>query len=423
MTYQRPPIPKKASYKAFENFLTAKYERIAGVVTPRSYPYLMTIDPSSICQLRCRGCMTGLDNEMRKRRWNDRVRGPLARLKHDVLESILDEFGDEMFYCHFYNWGEPLLNENVADYVRAAGERDIYTVIDSNLSLRCTDEMLEDLLLSGLDELGASIDGFSQETYQKYRAGGQFDLVLTNLKRLVEIRDAHGLDTAIIWKFLIFSFNEHEVEAAAAFCEAHNIYFVPRDAAFMKHYDDWMPTYRREGKPNPYQLDRRAQLGSSDYVTPVGLLPLAPGKPSHRSCAWHYSYSVVNADGAVLPCCGLYDRKYDFGKVTGAPGSFGEIWRNENFEIARRDFPAGQETRHEGPTTACTQCKRSETFFDHYQLRDREIVRKFWASVEDNDVRRLEGHFRLLQKSPSLFAEAYASHYRARTETVAACPR
>jgi MoaA/NifB/PqqE/SkfB family radical SAM enzyme len=411
MTYQRPQIPKKGSYKAFDNFLMTKYERLVRVVKPRSYPYVMTIDPSSICQLRCRGCMTGLDNEFRKRRQGSRVKGPLARLKHDVVESILDEFGDVMFYCNFFNWGEPLLHENLPDYVAAASERGIYTALDSNLSLRCEDSFLEDLLVAGLDEFGASIDGFSQETYEKYRVGGQFDLVVSNLKRLVAIRQAHKLDTNIVWRFLIFSHNEHEVEAAGAFCRDLGIVFQPRDAVFMKHYADWTPSYRREGKPNPHQLDRRAQLQSSDYMTPVGLIPMAPGKPAHRSCGWHYAYSTVNADGAVLPCCGLYDRKHNFGTVTGARGSFGELWRNGEFEAVRREFPDRQETRHDGPTTCCTQCNRADTFLDHYQIRDREIVRKFWASLDDPEVRRLETYFRLLQKSPPQFTEAFADHY------------
>lgn len=419
MTQQRAPIPKKASYAAFENFLTAKYERIAGVLKPRSYPYVMTIDPSSICQLRCRGCMTGLDNEFRKRRQPFRKRAPLARLGHDVLDSILDEFGDVIFYCNFYNWGEPLLNDSLPDYVRAASERGIYTAMDSNLSLRCDDGMLEDLLLSGLDELGASIDGFSQETYGKYRAGGQLDLVIANLKRLVEIRERHGLDTNIVWRFLIFSFNEHEIDATAAFCQDHGIVFQPRDAAFMPHYDHWTPTYRREGRPNPYQTDRRAQLSTADYVTPVGLLPMTPGKPAHRSCGWHYSYSTVNADGAVLPCCGLYDRKSDFGQVTGASGSFGEIWRNGHFESVRRDFPAGSKGPTDGPTSCCTTCTRSEAFLDHYQIRDREIVRKYWASLDAADLRGLEDYFRLLQKSPPLFAEAFSRRYAAQAEPAA----
>lgn len=192
MTHLRPPVPKKATYRAFENFLTGKYERIAGILAPRSYPYVMTIDPTNICQLRCRGCMTGLENEARKRRRYSKVTSPLARIKHDLLEAMLDEFGDVMFYCNFYNWGEPLLHENLPDIVRAVSERGVYTALDSNLSVRVRDGMLEDLLLAGLDELGASIDGVTQETYENYRVGGQLDLALGNLKRLAEIRDSPG---------------------------------------------------------------------------------------------------------------------------------------------------------------------------------------------------------------------------------------
>ena len=148
---------------------------------------------------------------------------------------------------------------------------------------------------------------------------------------------------------------------------------------------------------------------------------MSPGKPDHRSCGWHYSYTSVNADGSVLPCCGLYDQKFDFGRVTAEPGSFGKLWRNQNFETVRRDFPAGTETKAEGPTTACTRCARSERFLDHYQFHDREIMMKYWSCGAASDIRRLDDFFTLLQRSPSQFAAAFAGYYNDRAAREPAC--
>ncbi len=107
----------------------------------------------------------------------------------------------------------------------AATARDIYTKVDTNLSLRLTDDKLKDLLMSGLSEIAASIDGFSQQTYERYRRGGRFELVLENLTRLAALRDRLGLDTKISWNFLVFNFNEHEVPD---FCKQHGIHFNSR---------------------------------------------------------------------------------------------------------------------------------------------------------------------------------------------------
>lgn len=399
---------KKRNYKAFENYLVAKYERLAGVLRTRSYPYVMIIDPSSICQLRCPGCPTGIDNELRRAKRLDETRRPLSLLARGILDSILNECGDVLFACHFFNWGEPLLNEDLPEYIASASRRDIYTKVDTNFSLKCSDELLEELLLSGLDELAVSADGFSQRTYEQYRVGGRFDLVMENLERLIETRGRLGRDTKITWNFLLYSFNEHEAEDIAAFCKQRNINFLARDAIInTRTHADWLPTYRREGKPNPYRVRRPP----SDFATPAGLLPLYPGRPTGRTCAWHYSYTSVNADGSVLPCCKLFDQKHDFGRVTATPGSFGKLWNNQNFQTVRGDFPAGKETKTTGPTTVCTQCNATEAFRDHYSLLDREIMLRYWTHHEDPGVRQLDKFYTLLQRSPAEFAAAYAARY------------
>jgi MoaA/NifB/PqqE/SkfB family radical SAM enzyme len=404
---------KKSNYAAFENFLTAKYERLTGKTTTSSYPYIITIDPCNICQLRCPGCFTGLHNESRRRKYRKHPDArPLARLSAGVLDSILDDCGDVLFYCHFYNWGEPLLNEDLPVYIRSASERNIYTKVDTNLSLRCSDEKLEELLLSGLDELAVSIDGFSQETYEKYRVHGKFDLVMDNLARLVAMRERLGAAMKINWNLLIFSFNEHQIADIAQFCNERNIDFVPKDATFTSLMPrDWLPSYRREGKPNPYRGQRSAELSSADWVTPAGLVPIHVGKPEGRSCGWHYGYTVVNADGAVQPCCGLYRPSDDFGQVTAEPKSFGRVWNNVNFETVRREFPNGTQTQGTSPTSACTTCKRPESFHNHYTMLDREIMVRYWTLSAGSEARQLDEFYTLLQKSPPKFVAAYAVRY------------
>jgi hypothetical protein len=174
-----------------------------------------------------------------------------------------------------------------------------------------------------------------------------------------------------------------------------------------------MPMYRREGRRNPYRGHRALEMQSSDWATPAGVLPHYLGRPEGRTCAWHYSYTSINADGAVAPCCGLFGQKDDFGYVSAAAGSFGRLWNNANFETVRRDFPQRKETKSTGPTTACMQCTKSEAFRDHYALLDREIMRKYWSFNDEEKVRNLDEFYTLLQTAPAEFAAAYAGRYNA----------
>jgi MoaA/NifB/PqqE/SkfB family radical SAM enzyme len=417
-------ILKKSSAAAFENFLLAKYERFAGVTRTRSYPYVMMIDPSNICQLRCPNCTTGAINEIRRKNHAPlSFARPATRLARDVLDSILEECGDVVFYCHFYNWSEPLLHDGLPEFIGASTERNIYTKIDTNLSLRLSDAKIEALLLSGLGELAASIDGFSQATYEQYRRGGRFALALDNLTRIAAMRDRLGAETRLTWNFILFSFNEHEAADIAAWCKQHNVYFNPKEAVITDSQRDWLPSYRREGKPNPWRESEEIALQSSEWTTPAGPIPSHIGRSETRSCGWHYGYTTVRGDGGVAPCCLLYWNRDDFGEVTAAPGSFGRVWNNVNFAAARRILPGRGATVATYPVAVCSQCKFPEAFLDHYAVLDREIVRSYWRFPEGSDVRRFDDLFTLLQCAPAVFAEAFAAKHHRQTDDSAAAPQ
>jgi MoaA/NifB/PqqE/SkfB family radical SAM enzyme len=410
---------KQTNFAAFENFLMAKYERLAGLTQTRSYPYVMTMDPTNICQLRCPTCYTGIANERAKTQGVKNTTRRMTRLARDFVDSILDECGDVLFYCNFFNWGEPLLNDSLPEYIRAASARNIYTKVDSNLSLRLSDARLEALLRSGLSELSASIDGFSQATYEQYRRGGRLSLVLENLTRLAAMRERTGAETKITWAFLVFSFNEHEIPAITAFCERHAIEFLPRNPVVIRGQSDWLPAYRREGKPNPHL----AAQSPSDWMSPAGVIPLHLGRPEGRSCAWHYGYAVVHADGGVLPCCGLYPNASDFGNVGEGTGAFRDIWNNDHFATVRRVFPNRETAPAGSPAKVCAECGRSETMLNKYAALDREIVRHYWGLPEGSDARQLDELFVLLQTSPDAFAAAYGKRYDEAAERKAGAVR
>src|SRR5262249_7912661 len=123
----------------------------------------------------------------------------------------------------------------------------IETEVHTNLSLPLTDQQIEDVMSSGLDYLNASIDGFTQETYQIHRVGGQLDLVKRNLERLAAARDRLGAKTIITYQTLVFRHNEHEIPAARAYCEKLGIRFLYGDA-FIDN-PAWLPSYRTGEAP------------------------------------------------------------------------------------------------------------------------------------------------------------------------------
>jgi MoaA/NifB/PqqE/SkfB family radical SAM enzyme len=370
---QRGPF-RKTNRSAFANFLHSKYEMYTGENDVRSYPYYLTLEPSDRCQLRCPTCVTGIENEMRA------SRDPLAifrsnrdALTHELLDSLLEEIGDYLFLIVFYNFGEPLLNKNLPGLIRKASARQIETDINTNLSLPLSDQHIENLLTSGLDYLYASIDGFSQKTYEIHRVGGNLELVKRNLERIVAVRDRLGTNTCIVYNFLVFSFNQHEVEAANRYCEDLGIHFNQRDAFI--HDPKWLPTYRREEKPwiVPEEVSLPGRFGHKKNGVNLAWSPLPkPNASDPARCSWHYGYSAISAGGKVSPCCAVPGEWNDFGALIPGRVSFSEVWNNAAYRRSRADFMG--RSIQELQETVCTRCPVPKFVHHMYSLHDYKVI-------------------------------------------------
>jgi hypothetical protein len=76
-----------------------------------------------------------------------------------------------------------------------------------------TEDKLQRLVESGIDELTFSVDGAKQETYVRYRRGGDFNKVVQIMKRLAEIKREKKSDTPFInWRYILFRWNDSDEE-------------------------------------------------------------------------------------------------------------------------------------------------------------------------------------------------------------------
>ena len=102
---------------------------------------------------------------------------------------------------------------------------------------------------------------------------------------------------------------------------------------------DWEPLNPR------YQLFERTK---SD-----GIRLKAQARKRHR-CDWHYISTAINIDGAVAPCCSVFEMKNDFGVLGPDEGDrYMEVVNNQRF-ISVRDRFAGR--RKEPTGLVCDDC-------------------------------------------------------------------
>ena len=318
--------------KAYWNVLKLRLNTRFKREVVRNYPVAAFMEPNLLCNLRCPACPTGLRLNLR----------PTVSVKEELFKAAIDEVGDYLFQLYMYNWGEPLLHKQTPELISYAKAKDISIIMSTNLSLKLTDDYLERLVRSGLDVLTVSLDGMTAETYSKYRRGGDFELVRENVRRIKAIKDRLGVSTPkIVWQFLVFRHNEHEVEQARAEYKAWGADEITVGAAIMplEPHDEGfepstIPAY------NMYQPEHFVQTESKRQLN------------SDRACSWLYGVFVLNPNGRVSPCCAVPSEKHDFGEFTPETKFF-DVWNNDKFRRARHLFVEwGKKSRKGGSNGA-----------------------------------------------------------------------
>jgi MoaA/NifB/PqqE/SkfB family radical SAM enzyme len=285
-------IQAAASAK-LENLLLNEYERLAGTILKKSQPITLYIDPSFACNLKCPHCIS---ESLRSQRFKRPV------MKQDMFHHIMEVYGPRLIGVIFSLWGEPLLNRRLAEFVRAAKDHDIYAEMSTNLSVPLSNERLEDLISAGFDEIRLSIDGATQENYEKYRVGGSLDLVLDNLRRMVASKCRLGQHKPVLkWQFLIWPWNRHEIEPAAQMAKAIGVdmfYAFPGDP-----WADIRDKRARAPQDNAIRLspDQRQRIGNNRAALLRNRQPVGCGFLDHAL--------AINSDGVVHPCCYIVEPK------------------------------------------------------------------------------------------------------------------
>jgi radical SAM protein with 4Fe4S-binding SPASM domain len=284
-----------------------------------SLPSSIIIDPCNVCNLSCQLCPSGRKELPQK----------LCRMSFVQFKRIIDQIPG-LSRISLFNWGESLLNPEINKMIRYAKEKDIFIAIHSNLSLVKDEQFFQELIGSGLDRLVISLDGASQEIYEKYRAGGDFSLVLKNLRDLVEIKKEMKMDSPkIIWKFIVNKHNKKELPKAKKMADEIGVDFEWTsfglgDAMADYSFGEKIADLKKEWLPEEEKYIHDKYKG--EYKLPL----------NNEPCPFLFSQPVIDPSGKVYSCCYLVNEQNSFGDLEKE--NFSEIWNNEDFSSARGLF-------------------------------------------------------------------------------------
>ena len=135
-------------------------------VIPMATPFVVFLDPSDICNFKCKFCPTGKRTLIKKIKRDSRI------MDFDLYKKIIDDlcdFENPIKVLRLYKDGEPLLNPRFADMIRYAKDKGCALQIDTttNGSILSPEKNLE-LINSGLDRINISINGLTDQSYMDF---------------------------------------------------------------------------------------------------------------------------------------------------------------------------------------------------------------------------------------------------------------
>jgi len=184
----------------------------------------LAIDDS--CNLRCPSCRKGLIFHKEGSAYNLGIR--LA----DKINNWLHKF-EHPIQVHIGSDGDPFASHVYRHFMEQTPERDNikYSILTNALMFKEFHGRVPNVI-NNLQELGVSIDGASQETYEKLRLGGKWDKVLEGLESIAEQKQKHNF--RFILHFVVQKDNYHEMEAIIDLGEQYGA-----DRVWLNKIEDW----------------------------------------------------------------------------------------------------------------------------------------------------------------------------------------
>ncbi len=305
-------ILKTTTFSRICNFLLLKISYFISSRTKKiiqwGLPMSVGIEPTTACNLNCPQCISGLNAFTR----------PTGNLKPENFDLLLKHLPGQTWSMLFFFQGEPYINPHFLQFVRKAKQKKLFTIASTNGHF-LTPEKSTDTIKAGLDYLIISIDGTTQESYQKYRKNGELNKVISGIKNIIDAKKKLRSKNPIVeLQFIAFKHNEHQIPDFIKLAKKLGADKITvKSAQIYYDHEEWLP----QNAPKRYKKNN----DNWELIKKV---------PNRCWKMWHSS--EITWDGKVLPCCFDKNAEHVLGNIFKTP--LQSIWKEKKYRSFRKQI-------------------------------------------------------------------------------------
>lgn len=298
-------------------------------------PDRLNLETSTFCQLKCPTCETAT-GELYKHI-------PKGFLRFENFKKLLDETS-VIKTIEISNFGEVFLNPQLSKILAYAHEKGVQVSASNGVNLNTVREsVLEDVVRYQMRHMRCSIDGASNETYSEYRRAGNFETVISNIRKINDFKEKYDSEfPKLTWQFVVFGHNEHEIDTARQMADELNMDFVLK-----LNWDDSYSPVRDKEKVRKQMAEGVASR--QEYVEKFDEPYLA------GICSQLWEQPQVNFDGTVLGCCRNNWKPFDSNIFEDG---YENAINSDQMKYARAMLKSDAPARDDIPCTTCSIYKK-----------------------------------------------------------------
>jgi radical SAM protein with 4Fe4S-binding SPASM domain len=269
---------------------------VLGKVLPLETPFVLLVDPSSLCNFRCKFCPNGRQDLIHK---TGRYQGILDFNLFKKIVDDLKEFSKPIKVLRLYKEGEPLVNPHFPDMIKYAKDSKRVLRVDTTTNGSLLNPKLNRQIIdAGLDQINISVNGVnSKQIYKFTNAKIDFKQYVDNIRDLYKNKG----NCEVYIKSIKENLSPDDQS------KFFHIFGNISDRIYLEHLSPAWPEFKFNGI--------KMKFNSGHYGQRV---------TQRQICPFIFYIMVINSDGSVSLCVADWKHKQIIGDVRKQ--SVREIW-------------------------------------------------------------------------------------------------